>query len=128
VPRVNEKIEPALTAAEWAAQGGPSFSAKGADSGIDEMEECPFAGTEDGVVFVGYRANYVRLIDPASIAALAAVCLAALPDGHPMKITRDRVEDMILAASLLPDNRPHLAAELRSTAAMLAALTPPEGA
>ena len=78
---------------------------------------------------------------PDDLAALAAMALAALPEGHPLKITRETVTAMTQAAHYLENAHGHLstywpvggnpwhalAADIRREAAKLAALLPPEG-
>ena len=110
----NQTIPPALTAQEWAHP--PAFDD---DSGAR-------VGVYDGqLVVTDNQTGYGLVIDPDKTMALAN---HALPDGHPLKITR---ADVVAARRISHDSGGWTDENrdiVERLAAKLAALLPPEDA
>ena len=125
---MTEKIEPALTAEEWAdvIGGQPlTFTSEPTLSVIDAGDGIKFLA--EGTPIESSVMCEIDSWDTAGLAQLAAVLLNALPTGHPLKITR---EDVALVREVAEDYEHRgnsTNAELLSLAAKLAALLPPEG-
>ena len=121
------KIEPALTPEEWAEvrEGGALTFLS------DESLRVIDAG--DGIKFVLANDDHapdwaeVDSWDTAGIVGLAALLLNALPDGHPLKLTR---ADVLLIREAVADlgdyGEPAMCKRLLNLAAKIEALLPPE--
>lgn len=96
---MSEKIEPALTAEQWAEiQSAPIES-------DDLYPLAPVARCEVLAKIVGFAAYsddawYI----PDPVAAIAA-CNAALPDDDPRKITREKLDDLRAGLDVGEDTR-----------------------
>jgi len=110
-----EKVEPALSAEEW-AQGFVDWGISYAHRGVTLNKH--------GGVDV-YDDTDSSSVAPNELPSLMALANHALPDSHPLKITRVDVEGLRRNAHLMP-----VGAYKDGTltlAAKLAALLPPEG-
>jgi hypothetical protein len=133
---MGDEIPAALTAAEWAAR--MVVGAGAVDSGPNG-NEAAWIDAEDGTLVLGYDGNFGEG-RPTRVPALIALANAALPDGHPNKITHATALAMTQAAWFIEGTREGLSTEwpddanpwhmlaqqLRQEAAKLAALLPPE--
>ncbi len=129
---MSEEIRPALTPEEWEEPSVYSIGREEVDGDVDAMrvgirvEQNREAGTR---YLVGWNENsdypYESVIQGEKIAKLVAIANHALPDGHPLKITREDVKEMEIASYLL-DGEGRDGAAIAAIAAKLAALLPPE--
>jgi hypothetical protein len=128
-----DEPRPALTPEEWAGRKRPQYYGEQpciqlwSSGAIDLSRDVQ----RDGEWAPGDRVS-IDAGDTASAHALMALANAALPDGHPNKITRDDVQRVYVAQQDAAEKYPHaaeagwLAPGLLALAAKLAALLPPE--
>ena len=121
----NQTIPPALTADQWMTRkvmyhetDGPDYT-EDIDIAIGPSGQSVYVrrNTNGMVEYVGLHGDKI----PATI----ALANHALPDGHPLKITRDDIKALTDAAG--PDFGPRIdIGAFQALAAKLAALLPPE--
>lgn len=139
------KIEPALSAEEWKQM---IDTLNGSDQWCllldDDIEvqlkichdwsasaiEMDDVETEPDIHLPGVSldgpSTPVEISRPADLCQLIALCNAALPDGHPLKLTRDDVQLLRHASSGFIVHATAHEMALRALAAKIEALLPPE--
>jgi hypothetical protein len=121
---VGGAMRPALTAEEWSDKSASYHEEDGPEFIQDKQI---LIGPSGESIFVkrsfnGAPVDMVSLRDD-QLVALIALANHALPDDHPLKITREMIDGLIGEAEAAPTVQQH--AFLISVASVLAALLPP---
>ena len=121
---MTDTIQPALTPGEWADADGIQI-ARTADGVVSVMDWTRYVGGV-GLRITGGDDNGDIDIDPVQLPPVMALANHALPDGHPLKITRADVHALQYVAEMREMRDEQEKSVIADLAAKLAALLPPE--